>query len=53
MTPLIRGGTGKNFQDKIGIYSDCNPSTWEGYDGVTCGDCVALVEIEDQGSCGK
>ena len=32
----------------------CDPSSWTGYDGVTCGECAALVNVRDNGgSCSK
>ena len=32
----------------------CDPSSWTGYDGVTCGDCAALVDVRDNGgSCSR
>jgi hypothetical protein len=27
----------------------CDPSSWTGYDGVTCGECAALVNVRDNG----
>ena len=32
----------------------CKPESWSGYNGKSCGDCSALVKVEDYGgSCSK